>query len=265
MSIYYKISELIKENKRFAVATVIESKGSVPAHNGKMIVLEDGSIIGTIGGGLQEKYVISESIKAIKEKKSKIIEYILNRDVDGGLDMLCGGEMKVFIEINNPRPKLVLVGAGHVSKAIAKLSENLEFDLIVVDDRKKYCSLERFPTASRLYNENSIENMLKDLHTDLDTYIVIATRDNDELALQSTVEKEYAYLGLIGSKRKVKIIMENLVNKGINKKILSKISAPIGLDIASDDLNEIAFSILSEILMIKNKKTAKRLRSKLYE
>ncbi|BEP28742.1 XdhC family protein [Helicovermis profundi] len=260
MSIYYKISEMIKENKKFAVATIIESKGSTPAHAGKMIINSDGSIIGTIGGGLAEKYVINESISAIKEDSSKIVEYTLNNAKEGGLDMLCGGDLKVFIEVNNIRPTLVLIGGGHVNYAISKLVDFLKFDLIVVEDRKEFCNKERYPFAKKLYNDFDMEKSLKNLVTDSNTYIVIATRDGDEMALREIIEKESAYIGVIGSKRKVKVVLNNIAKDGVKKELIDKVCAPIGLDIGSNSPEEIAISIISEILMIKNGGSARQMK-----
>lgn len=255
MNIYKEAGKLIDCNKAFAIATIIESKGSTPRHSGKMIVLEDGNIIGTIGGGLAERYVIDESIKAISDDSSRLVEYKLNSEADGGIQMSCGGNLKVFIEVNQRKPRLILIGGGHVNYAISKLVEFLDYELVIVEDREEFCNEERYPFASELYLDQEVDNALSRLKVDSNSYIVIATKDYDEKSLRAVIDTDAKYIGVIGSKRKVTLLMKNMLESGYSKEKLDFVHSPIGLDIGTETPEEIAISIVAEILKARSGKT----------
>lgn len=248
MNLYREAGRLIEANTAFALATIIESKGSTPRHSGKMIVLEDGSIIGTVGGGIAERFVIDEAILAIKEDCSKIVEYKLNSELKDGIPMSCGGNLKVFIEVNERKPKIVLIGGGHVNYAMSKFIDLLDYELVVVDDREEFCNKDRYPSASNLYVDEDIEKAVAKVDIDSNTYIVIATKDGDKKSLKEVVYSNAKYIGVIGSKRKVTLLMRDLKEDGIDEEKLDFVHSPIGLDIGTETPEEIAISILAEIL-----------------
>ncbi|MEW5813783.1 MAG: XdhC/CoxI family protein [Spirochaetota bacterium] len=257
MNLYKEAARLSAENVPFSIAIIIESKGSTPRHTGKMIVLEDRRIIGTIGGGFAEKFVIDEAVKAIKEDKSRIVEYKLNSDIKDGIPMLCGGNLKVFIEVNKRRPRLVLLGGGHVNYALSKFAALLDYELIVVEDREEFGNKERFPTAKELYVNADITAAVEKVIIDNNTYIIIATKDADEKSLRKVIDSEAAYIGVIGSRRKAKIIMKHLEDDKFDTGRFERLHLPIGLDIGSETPEEIAVSILAEIMKVKSEATGK--------
>ncbi len=245
-----KVAILTRQNKTFALAMIIESKGSTPRHVGKMIVYRDGSIEGTVGGGLAEHYVIEESVKAIQKGQSTIVEYKLNKHAKDGIQMNCGGTLRVFIEVYTCRPELVLVGAGHVGYAMAKLADLLQYPYYIVDDRVDYCTKERFPNATNLFVHENIETALLQANLNENSYVPIFTKDCDELALKTALKFPCAYIGMVASKRKVINIFEKLKSEGVTLEQLDRVYSPIGLEIGSETSEEIAISIIGEIIKV---------------
>lgn len=260
MNIYAEAGKLNEKGETFALATIISSQGSTPRNTAKMIVKQDGSIVGTIGGGLVEAYVIKEAVEATKSNQSRVVEYTLNSDAAGGIQMSCGGKITIFIEVIMNRPKIVMIGAGHVGMAISKLVEFLDFRLTIIDDRQEFANSDKYPEASEIFCDPNIEKAIEQVNIDTDTYIIIATKDSDLSSLKRVINSEAAYIGMIGSKRKVVIVMEQLKSDGIGEERILFIHAPVGLDIGSETPEEIAVSILAEILKIRNNKTGRSLK-----
>lgn len=250
MRIMEKIGQLEKENQTFAVATIIESKGSTPRHIGKMIVYPDSKIEGTVGGGLAELYVIEAAIEAIHTKQSKTVSYTLDKEKNGGITMHCGGTLVVFIEVFVGRPELILVGAGHLAQALAQLADFMGYPYRVIDDRPTYCTQERFPTAIGLYAHESLVEAIRMTPIHPRACICIFTKDSDDIALKELIHKEYAYMGMIGSKNKIRRVFEQLENEGIQRELLDKVHTPIGLAIGAETPEEIAISVIAEIISI---------------
>lgn len=260
MNIFEEALKLQKQSEIFAIATIIESKGSTPRSVGKMIIKQDGSILGTIGGGLAEAFVMQEAVKAIEEKQSKTVEYTLNSEAQGGIQMLCGGSLRVFIEVILPYPRIVIVGAGHVGLAVAKLAAMLQYQVVVVDDRLEFANEKLYPMASEIFYNEEITNAVGQVKVDRNTYILIFTKDADERTLRKVIEKDVAYIGMIGSARKTVKIYQHLEEQGISKERLQFVHAPVGLDIGAETPEEIAVSILGEIMKVKNKTSGNSLR-----
>ncbi|MCM3117375.1 XdhC/CoxI family protein [Neobacillus sp. MER 74] len=254
MLLMEKVAILNRQNKTFALAMIIESKGSTPQHVGKMIVYRDGTIEGTVGGGLAEYYIIEESVKAIQDGKSKIVEYKLNKHAKDGIQMNCGGTLRVFIEVYKSRPELVLCGAGHLGHALAKLADFLEIPYCVVDDRVGYCTQERFPNATNVYVDEDIEKALLEAGLNENSYVVIVTKDGDDIVLKTALQFPIAYVGMVASKRKVITIFEKLKKEGVSEERLEQVHSPIGLNIGSETTQEIAVSIIGEIIKISKEK-----------
>ncbi|MGO4886172.1 XdhC family protein [Anaerobacillus sp. MEB173] len=253
MLIMEKVASLTRRNETFALAMIIESRGSTPSNVGKMIVYLDGTIEGTVGGGLAEYYVIEESVEAIQKGKSKIVEYKLNKDAKDGIKMNCGGTIRVFIEVYKSRPELVMVGAGHVSYALSKVADFLEFPYKIVDDRPGYCTSERFPNASNLFVHEDIGKAVIEAGLNEKSYVMIVTKDSDDIALKTALHYPCAYFGMIASKRKVIRIFKKLISEGVAKERLDFVHTPIGIDIGAETTEEIAISIIGEIIKVSRK------------
>lgn len=248
-----------KKNKPAALATVTGVTGSTPARVGaKMLVYADGTTLGTVGGGKLEAEVIKAARQAINNMEPLFSDYSLNADDVDGPCMICGGRVSVFIEPLLPASQLLIAGAGHVSRYVARLGKMLGFEVVVVDDRPEFANQELFPEADRLI-VNDIGQALAEYKITGNTCIVIVTRGHqyDEAALESVVNSNAAYIGMIGSEKKVKTIFDNLRRKGIKDAALDKVYAPIGLKIGGKTPPEIAVSILAEILQVRYTKKNK--------
>lgn len=246
-----KVLEDIEKGKELAVATITKANGSTPRGVGtKMAVLSDGTIYGTIGGGPLEKKVIDLCIEAIKEGKSRSVSFPLSTK---GVEMICGGDVELFIDVYKNKPKLLIAGGGHVGYAIYNVAALLNFNIVVFEDREEFLTRERFPNAYELVL-GKIDEELKKYPIDNNTYIVIVTRGHkyDEESLEAVVNSDAKYIGAMGSKKKVITMMKNLKDKGISKEKLNKVYSPIGLKISDESPEEIALSIMAEILVVKN-------------
>ncbi|TCL73144.1 xanthine/CO dehydrogenase XdhC/CoxF family maturation factor [Hydrogenispora ethanolica] len=260
MNLYAEAGQLQERGVPFAMATLIAAQGSTPRNTAKMIVKSDGAIVGTVGGGLAELYVIREAVAAIRESRSKIVEYNLNSEAADGIEMLCGGTITVHIEVVAPKPRIVMIGAGHVGFAVAKLVDLLEYSLVIVDDRAEFANAAKYPMAAEIICDSDFEKALTQIRIDGNTYIVIATKDSDLPAMQKVIRSDAAYIGMIGSKRKVHIVAERLRDEGISGERLQAVYMPVGLDIGSETPEEIAVSILAEIIKVRNGKSGLSLR-----
>lgn len=251
---YRQLIEYVNEGRPVAVATLIEVRGSTPqALGGKMIVLEDGSIAFTIGGGALEAEVIAEARACLAAGRSALKSYALHEQGEDALGMACGGRATVFIEVIRPAERLVIVGAGHVGRALARLARPLGFGLEVVDDRPAMLDPAAFPPGTRLH---ATDREFRDHWPTLDErcFVAIVTRchETDEAALRTLLETPLAYLGMIGSKRKVQVVFDRMVESGVARAALERVHAPIGLPIGSHRPEELAISILAEVVAVRN-------------
>lgn len=238
----------------FVMATIIESKGSTPRHNAKMLVREDGQLFGTIGGGPAEFKVIQDGLKALEAKSNTVEEYIFDKNAEGGLPTHCGGAMKVLIEVFPKRKRIVLIGAGHVNQAVMQIASQMNWTIVVADDRPQYATNDLLPSASSIYTSNSIAKSVAKAQVTSGDICVIATKDCDLEALRETLKYKPKYLGMIGSKRKVTKIFETLKEEGVSEDVLNQVHAPVGLDIGAETPMEIGVSIMGEIIAFLNKK-----------
>jgi xanthine dehydrogenase accessory factor len=246
-----KVLEEVEKGKEAAIATITKAKGSTPRGIGAtMAVIEDSTAYGTVGGGSLEKKVIELCYEAIEEGNSYSITLPLHEE---GIEMICGGEVDVFIDVYRGKPKLLIVGGGHVGYAIYELASLLDFHIVIFEDREEFLDKDRFPLAHDLVYGN-IKERLENYPIDNNTYIVIVTRGHkyDQESLEAVVNSSAKYIGVMGSKKKVITMMESLEDKGIDREKLDKVYSPIGLKIDDGTPAEIAFSIIAEILLIKN-------------
>ena len=249
-NIYEKIGELLKEQQTFAVATILNYKGSVPRRLAKMVITRDQKTYGSIGGGCVEGQIVEEaSLMLSKGVKGIVVKsYELVEEEFGGVGMNCGGKIDVSIEIVEPDPRLIILGSGHISSSIVKVAHILGFETIVVDPLAKK---ERFPEATLVLSDFP-ENNLPNLHVSSGTYVVIVTRHKDDLpTLRAALKTKAAYIGLIGSKRRVLQAFHTLLKEGCAREQLDRVNAPIGLDIGAETPEEIAVSIMAEVVQRK--------------
>jgi len=252
--IFKQASKFLKERKKVALCTIVEKIGSGPAEKGgKMLVTEDGEMIGTIGGGECFERVLKErAVRAIREGKSTSLKFSFyggakEDELDTGL--WCGGTMTVFIDVIEPKPKLVIVGSGHIALPTYSVADLLGFDITVVDDIEDTLTKDRFPNAKLIYDED-FEKALKEVNAEENTYIAIVHGEpkHDLAALRRFIRERTAYLGILGSKAKIGKLMGILRKEGVPEEIIKRISGPIGLDIGAETPAEIAVSIVAELI-----------------
>jgi xanthine dehydrogenase accessory factor len=251
-TLYEAVLEATQRGHRVALATIVKATGSTPREAGtKMLIYTDGSIVDTIGGGSLEANVITEAQAALGEGKPRLVRYEL-RDSEVGDPGICGGEAEIFIDVINPHPTVLIVGAGHVGRSIAVLSSFLGFGTVVLDDRAEFANAERLPQADEIM-VGDIGQELARFNINPQTYIVIVTRghEHDRDTLRQVVSSPAAYIGMIGSRRKVKMVFDELQKDGVAEEALAAVHAPIGLDIGAETPEEIALSIMAEIVMVR--------------
>lgn len=249
-TIYSKIEELRSEGKKAALCIVISTSGSTPRKTGaKMIVLEDKSIYGTIGGGRVEHDVACHALEVMHNGNPLKKSYQLEED----LKMHCGGSMEVYIEPLNIMKKLYVFGAGHVGKAVVKFAKELEFNITAFDMREGIFNDKIFEGCNCISKD--YYKAIKETVFDENTFIVIVTpkHENDEEILKRVSVKPHAYVGMIGSKRKVELIKKNLLKEKIlSQKEIEKIDMPIGIPFAAETPQEIAISIVAKLIDVRN-------------
>jgi xanthine dehydrogenase accessory factor len=255
-NLFTKAAELQDSHTSFAVATIVSSIGSTPRSKAKMIITEKGETVGTIGGGLAEAMVIKEAEKRLKTGESGIISYRLDQQASGkSIDMLCGGDLDIFIEVVGTPTDLILIGGGHVNLELAKLAHKVGFAITVAETREDFATPQRFPMAKGLFCDSSIEKAVKQLTIKDSSAILIATHDHDSLALKHLIKSPAAYIGMLGSRKKVAHIKEELSSDGNTPDRLKKLHAPAGLDIGAETPEQIAVSIIAEIMSVVQRKS----------
>ncbi len=246
--IYREIARLSAEGREAAVATVTVASGSTPREEGaKMLVRADGSIMGTIGGGSIEKKVIQEALAVIRDGKPKKVAYRLQ--ATGELGMICGGDMEVFLEPLPITPHLYIFGGGHIALPLAKMAHITGFKISIIDERPAFANPERFPDAAQTITSD-IATAFEQLTIDHSSYIVIVTHGHkgDETALAAALKTPARYIGMIGSKEKNRTVFAHLLAQGYTQEDLDRVHAPIGLRIKAQTPEEIAVSILAELI-----------------
>jgi xanthine dehydrogenase accessory factor len=279
--------------ERVAFCTVAATKGSTPQERGaKMLVLQGGQTMGTLGGGCVEAEVRRQALELLASGTSKALRFSLDHDYGWDDGLICGGMMEIYVRVLHgreaepferiatalgedrsatldfryviegedkrytedlgPPPTLLIAGAGHVGQALARLAVDLDFRVDVIDDRAEFASEARFPSARRRI-VGEIEQELKEYTINADTYVVIVTRGhrNDGRGLAAVAGSPAKYVGLIGSKRKVKAILDDLAQQGVDRSWLMRVHAPIGLNIGAVTVPEIALSIAAELVAVR--------------
>jgi xanthine dehydrogenase accessory factor len=253
MDIYEQIVQLRREGRRGAVATIVNVRGSIPSfRTAKMLVRDDGSIVGTIGGGCVEADVWQAAREVMESEKPRSLTFDLNQDPKYDTGLVCGGTLEIFIEPVLPPALLYVFGAGHVAINICQVAGNAGFDVIVADDRTAYATKERFP-AAREVHALDFGQAMQQLDPNESSYIVIVTRGHrdDMRILRWALETRARYIGMIGSKRKVIEIFKTLREEGLPAHLFDRVHAPIGLDIGAITPEEIAVAITAELIALR--------------
>ncbi len=258
MDIYEQIVELRRQGRRGAVATIVNVRGSIPSfQTAKMLVRDDGSIVGTIGGGCVEADVWQAAREVMESEKPRTLKFDLNQDPKYDTGLVCGGTLEVFVEPVLPPAVLYVFGAGHVALNVCRTASAAGFEVIVTDDRSSYATRERFPAAREVYALEFDEAMQK-LDPSESSYIVIVTRGHrdDMHILRWAVQTRAGYVGMIGSKRKVIEIFKALQADGLPAHLFDRVHAPIGLDIGAVTPEEIGVAITAELIAIRRHSAA---------
>jgi len=258
MDIYEQIVELRRQGRRGAVATIVNVRGSIPSfQTAKMLVRDDGSIVGTIGGGCVEADVWQAAREVMESEKPRTLKFDLNQDPKYDTGLVCGGTLEVFIEPILPPALLYVFGAGHVAVNVCQTASSAGFDVIVADDRSSYATKDRFPGAREVHAMDFDEAMQK-LDPNESSFIVIVTRGHrdDMRILRWAVQTRACYVGMIGSKRKVIEIFKALQAEGLGANLFERVHAPIGLDIGAVTPEEIGVAITAELIAVRRHSTS---------
>jgi xanthine dehydrogenase accessory factor len=253
LSIYRALAELEDRNGAAALCTIVRANGSVPRHTGsKMLVYPDGSIMGTVGGGTMEGRVIDEARQAILDGRPRLLSYLYNDPARGDVGV-CGGQIEVYVEPVQPKPTVVIVGAGHVGRAVAHLAKWLGFWVVISDDRTEFCNPEATPGGDQ-YLPIAMQDLPNHLQISPWTYLILTTRgmDVDVVGLPALLATPAAYIGVIGSRRRWTLTANDLREKGLSHELLDRVRSPIGLELNAETPEEIAVSIMAEIIMLRN-------------
>jgi xanthine dehydrogenase accessory factor len=258
--VFAAVADALDRGEPAALVTIVSTTGSTPQRVGaKMLVFGDGRMVGTIGGGCYENDAFWKAREAITSRRPQLVHYELDDDFAQETGLICGGQMSVYIEPIEPSPELYVIGAGHVGFHLANLAHEVGFRVHVVDDREKFANAERFPNAAEVVTEE-IPAWIERTPLPAHAYVVIVTRGhtNDLDALRALVPRDLRYLGLIGSRAKVAKIHDALTEEGVPAAALKQVHAPIGLDIGAVTPQEIAVSILAELIAVKHGKVKSR-------
>lgn len=245
-SIHARIAEAEDSGSPAALVTVVAATGSTPRSPGaRMLVFEDGSIAGTIGGGTVEEQAIAAAKKTLDHGRPQVLEYQLTQQ----LGMCCGGAVTLFVERIGGQARLIVFGAGHVGTALVRMASLAGFAVHVADEREELLNVERLPDARALHDDLDDPALPFADHT----YVLIVTHDHalDQRLVEKVLKKPHAWLGMIGSRRKAHLMRERLAAKGFDPDAISAVRSPVGLSIAAETAEEIAVSILAELITLR--------------
>jgi xanthine dehydrogenase accessory factor len=253
MDLYEELVRLRRLGQKCALATIVQVRGSIPSYeSAKLLVREDGSMAGTIGGGCVEAEVWNAAREVIETEKPKHLTFNLGQDAAYDNGLICGGQLDVFVEPVVPQPQAFIFGAGHISKSLSKVLTLAGFGTSVIDDRESFANRERFPEANEVY-AGEYEEIFPKLPVHEGSYLVIVTRGHrdDMRVLKWAVGTNARYIAMIGSKRKVLNVIRELEKEGIPAASFERIFAPMGLEIGAISPEEIAISVAAEMIAVR--------------
>jgi xanthine dehydrogenase accessory factor len=253
MDIYDEVVRLRRLGQKCALATIVQVNGSIPSYeSAKLLVREDGSMTGTIGGGCVEAEVWNAAREVIETGKPKHLNFSLGQDAAYDNGLICGGQLNVFVEAVIPQPRAIIFGAGHISKSLAKVAGLAGFATSIIDNRETFANRERFPDADEVFAEE-YEDVFPKLEVNSSSYIVIVTRGHrdDMRVLRWAVDTPARYIAMIGSKRKVIGVVKELEREGVARQAFERVFAPMGLEIGAITPEEIAVSVVAEMIAVR--------------
>jgi xanthine dehydrogenase accessory factor len=252
VDLFEEIVRMRRAGERGALCTIVHTNGSIPSYeSSRMLVREDGSIAGTIGGGCVEADVWAAAKDVIGSEQPRKMIFNLNHDAEYDSGLICGGTLEIFVEPILPQPRLYLFGGGHVSSAVAQAASAAGFSVTVTDDRESFANSERFPMAVEFYT--SYQDAYDNIEPNSASYLLIVTRGHkDDMRVLSWAVRTHArYIGMIGSKRKVLSVYAALQREGYSPEEFERVHAPVGLDIGALTPEEIAISITAELIAVR--------------
>src|SRR5581483_4250743 len=253
MDVYEEIVRLRKLGQKSALATIVEVRGSIPSYeSAKLLVREDGSMIGTIGGGCVEAEVWNAAREVIETEKPKHLSFNLGQDAAYDNGLICGGQLSVLVEPIMPVPSALIFGAGHISKSLSKIASLAGFSTVIVDNRETFANRDRFPEASEIFSEE-YEDVFPKLSVNEHSYLIIVTRGHrdDMRVLRWAVTTRARYIAMIGSKRKVINVIKELEKEGVSAAAFERIFAPMGFEIGAVTPEEIAVAVVAEMIAVR--------------
>jgi len=253
MDIYEEVVRLRRLGQKCAIATIVQVNGSIPSYeSAKLLVREDGSMIGTIGGGCVEAEVWNAAREVMETERPKHLNFSLGQEAAYDNGLICGGQLSVFVEPVVPQPRVFIFGAGHISKSLSKVAAMAGFEPVVIDNREQYASRERFPDAAEVYAEE-YDDVFPKLTIRDTSYIVIVTRGHrdDMRVLRHAVETPARYIAMIGSKRKVIGVVKELEKDGVPRAAFDRLFAPMGFEIGAITPEEIAVAVVAEMIAVR--------------
>jgi len=253
MDIYEEVVRLRRLGQKCALATIVQVNGSIPSYeSAKLLVREDGSMLGTIGGGCVEAEVWNAARDVMQNERPRHMNFSLGQDAAYDNGLICGGQLSVFIEPVVPQPRLYVFGAGHISKSISKIATLAGFAAVIVDNREAFANRERFPEADEIFADE-YEEVFPRLPIRDTSYVVIVTRGHrdDMRVMRWAVGTNAKYIAMIGSKRKVIGVVKELEKEGVPREAFERAFAPMGLDIGAITPEEIAVSIVAEMIAVR--------------
>jgi xanthine dehydrogenase accessory factor len=252
MDLFEEIVRMRRAGQRGALATIVHTNGSIPSYeSSRMLVREDGSLLGTVGGGCVEADVWAAAKEVMRTESPRKMVFNLNNEASYDNGLICGGTVEIFVEPILPQPFLYLFGGGHVSIAVAKIASSVGFAVGIVDDREAFANPQRFPMAQDVFT--SYDAAFEKIQTGPSTYLVIVTRGHKEdmRVLAWAVRTKARYVGMIGSKRKVLSVYKTLEREGYHPNEFERVYAPMGLEIGALSPEEIAISIVAELIAVR--------------
>ncbi len=252
MDLFEEIVRMRRAGERGALATIVHTNGSIPSYeSSRMLVREDGSIAGTIGGGCVEADVWAAAKEVMQIEQPRKMTFNLNHEAEYDAGLICGGTLEIFVEPILPQPVLYIFGGGHVSSSVARAASAVGFGIAIADDREAFANAERFPMAGELYT--TYEDAFEKIKPNASSYLLIVTRGHkdDMRVLAWAVRTDARYIGMIGSKRKVLSVYKALEREGYSPREFERVHAPVGLDIGALSPEEIAVSIAAELIAVR--------------
>src|SRR6195952_964392 len=253
MDVFDELLRLRNSGQKCALATIVQVRGSIPSfQTAKLLVREDGSLVGTIGGGCVEAEVWNAAREVIETGKPRNMNFSLGQDAAYDNVLIWGGQLQVFVECINPQPGVLIFGGGHISKSLAKVLDLAGFRVSVIDNRETYANAERFPEAAEVFAEE-YEEVFPKLSVTESTYIVIVTRGHrdDMRVLRWALNTSARYISMIGSRRKTISVVKELEKEGIPRSAFDRVYAPMGLEIGAVSPEEIAISVGAEMIAMR--------------